>query len=183
MSRGNEVLLKMSYPKWFQAVLPPILFLYFIFVLVITVYFSRGGFTWIQVGISAFFWIIFALWLWIIPFVYSSLIATESGLCATGIFGRKQKLTWDEIVKISRPLFGIPNEFTYVFSKSGKKMILLRSMEGYSNLLELIQSKAPHLSQKRLPKELWPRKLSWKKVWLVTTGVIAVYIALRLIFK
>lgn len=183
MSRDDKVLLKMSYPKWFQVIVPPILLLYFIFVLAITVYLSRGGFTWLEVAISAFFWAIFALWLWIIPFIYSSLLATDAGLYATDMFRQKKKLSWDEIVRVSRPLFGIPNEFVYVFSRGGKKIVLLRGMEGYSDLLKLIESRAANLSSRGLPQEVWPRKLSWTKVWLVTAGVIVAYIALRLIFK
>lgn len=183
MSWDDKILLKVTYPKWFQIILPPILFLYLIFLLVLMVYFARDGFTWLKVGIGAFFLAILGIWLWMIPFIYSSLIATESALHATGIFRRRQKLTWDEIVRVSRPLFGIPNELVYVFSKSGQKMVLLRGMEGYPDLLKLIQSRAPYLSQKRLPEELWPRKHSWKRVWLVTAGIVAVYIILRLLFR
>jgi len=183
MSQDNKILLNVSYPKWFRIVVPPLLFLYLLFLLVMMVYFGRDGFTWLEVGISTFFWVVFGVWLWIIPFIYSSLVATESGLRATGIFRRRRRLTWDEIVRVSRPLFGIPSELIYVLSKSGEKMILLRGMEGYSDLLRLIESKALNLSARRLPAEVWPRKLSWKKVWLVISGVVVAYVAIRLIFK
>lgn len=183
MSRDDKVLLKVSYPKWFQVIVPPLLFLYLLFLVLMGFYFSRGDFTWPKVCIAAFLLAVFMIWLWIIPFIYSSLIATESGLRATGIFRRRRKLTWDEIVRVSRPLFGIPSELIYVFSKRGEKMVLLRGMEGYSDLLKLIESKASNLSGKRLPAEVWPRKLSWKTVWLVIAGIVAVYVGLRLLFK
>lgn len=183
MSHDDKILLKVSYPKWFQIIVPPLLFLYLLFLVLMGSYLTRGDFTWPKVGIAAFFLVVFMIWLWIIPFIYSSLIATESELRATGIFRRRRRLTWNEIARVSRPLFGIPSEVIYVFSKSGEKIVLLRGMEGYSDLLKLIESKASNLSQKTLPQNVWPRKLSWRTVWVVMTGIVALYIGLRLLFK
>lgn len=147
------------------------------------VYFSNDGFTFLEISGLAFFLAIFAVWFWLIPYLYSSVIATESGLEVTGPLVSKLEITWDEIVKVSRPLLGIPREFIYVFLESGEKIVLLRSMERYSNLLELIESKAPNLSPKKLPREVWPRKLSWGKTWLAIIGFLLVYMALKVFFK
>jgi hypothetical protein len=35
----------------------------------------------------------------------------------------------------------------YLFSKTGKKIILLRGMTGYTELLKLIESRAPNFSR------------------------------------
>lgn len=69
MSRDDKVLLKVSYPKWFQVIVPPLLFLYFLFLVLMGFYFSRGHFTWPKVGVAAFFLAVFMIWLWIIPFI------------------------------------------------------------------------------------------------------------------
>jgi len=44
------------------------------------VYFSNDGFTFLEISGLAFFLAIFAVWFWLIPYLYSSVIATESGL-------------------------------------------------------------------------------------------------------
>jgi hypothetical protein len=89
---------------------------------------------------------IVGLGLWMTPIFYSTIVVTEAGLELKGLLGSKRKFSWDEIVKVSRPRFGIPRDAMYIFSKTGKKIILLRNMTGYAELLKLIESRAPNLS-------------------------------------
>ena len=183
MIDSDKVLLKVSCPKWFLVVLPAVLVFSLLLFILMWVHFGQDGFTWPEVWGMAIFLAILAGWLWLIPFLYSSIIATDSGLRVTGLLGRNLNFTWDTIVKVSRPLLGIPREFIYVFSKSGDKMVLLRSMERYSDLLKLIETRAPNLSPKTLPQEMWLQKLSWGKTWLAIIGILIIYMILKVIFK
>jgi hypothetical protein len=92
----------------------------------------------------------------------------------------RRMFAWDEIIALSRPRFGIPQDEVHVLSKTGEKIILSRSMDGYSQLLELIQSKATNLS----PREIWPKKSSnqWRHI-LIFLALFIVYVIAKLIFK
>ena|SRR3989442_534345 len=151
----NKVLLQVSLPKWFRLfygiVAPITLLLFFI----VWFQYSRDGFTFSEVWKSLLLLTIVGLGLWITPIFYSTIVVTEAGLELKGVLGSKQEFSWDEIVKVSRPRFRIPKDTAYVFSETGKKIILSRSMTGYTELLKLIESRAPNLSPKKLPPELW----------------------------
>ena len=54
-------------------------------------------------------------------------------------------LTWNEIVEVKRPRFGIPVDFAYVISKNKDRLRLIRSMNNYRELIQLIKNKAPNL--------------------------------------
>jgi len=179
----DKVLLKVNCPKWFLIIFPLALLFSILIVTLMWIYFSNDGFTFLEVGGLTIFLPIFGIWLWLIPFLFSSVTAHESGLQVTGPLVSDLRFTWEEIVKVSRPFLGIPKEFIYIFSKDGEKMTLLRSMEGYLDLLELIESRAPNLLPKKLPREVWPRKRSWGRTWLVIIGFLVVYVALKLIFS
>lgn len=183
MNRTDKILLKVGYPKWFLVVISVVLPLTLIFLFLGLIYLNIGGFTWLRFSISTFFLAIIVLGFWLIPTIYSSILATDSGLQVRGFFGQKRQFTWDEIAKISKPRFGIPRDFAYVISRGGRKIIVMKSWEGYFDLLKLIESKASNLSHKRLPQEVWPKRLSWKKLWLIVIGVLVLYVFIRLIFR
>jgi len=183
MVKQDKVLVQASLPRWFKtfyAIDLPVMLLLFTFV---WIQFSRDGFTLSEILGSLFLLIIATLGLWLTPAFLSSITATESGLELHGLWGVRRNFSWNDIVKVSRPRFGIPREFTYVVSKSGEKMILLRSMKGYSELLELIQSRAPNLTLKKLPPELGPRRYTtfWRDA-LITFGLLVVYFILKRVF-
>lgn len=185
MVRDDRVLLRVSYPRWFLVlfgIAGLITLAIFLFALI---YYSRDGFILPEFWKSLFFLAILAGGLWIIPYIYCSIAATESGLQRVGLLGQKQHFSWDEIVRISRPRFRIPKEAVYVFSKSGQKMALLNGMEGYTELLEIIQSRAHNLSQKKLPQDLWPKRYSGRdflRAFLILFGLIFIYGVLRRFF-
>jgi hypothetical protein len=184
MAKDDRVLLKLNYPKWFRifyGVGAPLTLLLFI---IGWVHFSRNGFTSLELLKSALFLVIVGFGLYVSPVFYYSVVATEAGLQFNGVFGPKQQFAWNEIATVSRPRLGIPKEAIYIYSRSGEKTIIGRGMTGYSDLLELIQSRAPNLSPKELPRELLPSASSgeWKYV-LIFFGLFIIYVIVRLIFK
>lgn len=156
------------------------------FSLFVWIYYSWDGFT--APGVlwkSLFFLAVIGGGIWIVPFIYCSITATESGLQRVGLLGQRQHFSWDEIVKISRPRLGIPKEAVNVISKSGEKMVLLQGMESYAELLELIQSKRPNLLPKKLFEDLWPKQYMWRdflRTFLILLGFIIIYGVLRRFF-
>ena len=128
---------------------------------------------------SVFFFVFSTGCLWICRYIYSWITATESGLQVVGMLRSRQKFTWDEIVGVSRN-----SDFVSIFSNSGEKIVILSSMTGYPELLELIQSRAPNLSPKRLPQELWSNfsPSAWRVV-SIFFGLFVAYVMVRFIFK
>ena len=75
--------------------------------------------------------------------LFYSVVATESGILSFNSFGEGKLFDWTEIIEVKRPRFGIPYDFTYVISTDNEKMLLVRSMQNYKELIELIKAKAP----------------------------------------
>lgn len=183
MVHKDRVLLRVSAPKWL-VVAYTIGFLFTLALFVIAgVHFARRGFTWSTLWIVGFFLTITLLGMWIIPLFHSSYVATESGLEHVGLFGRRRKFSWEEITRVSRPRFGIPYDVAYVFSERSEKITLVRGIPGYTELLELIQSKAPNLDPKHLSQNLWVSQTSWKSTLWIVLGVLGAYLIFRLIVR
>jgi len=80
-------------------------------------------------------------------FLFYSVIAKNMGLETINPLGKNKTLNWEEIIGVRRPRFGIPYEFTYVVSKTDKKILLLRSMPKYKELISLIKTHASNLNE------------------------------------
>ncbi|MFQ5683978.1 MAG: hypothetical protein ACE5HC_11980 [Candidatus Binatia bacterium] len=184
MVKANKVLIRVGYPKWFRVfygIGAPITLLLFI---ITGVHFSRQGFTSSELALSVLFLAILGVGVWISPVFYRSVVAKEDELQIYGLFGLKLSLTWDEIIKVSRPRFGIPRDATYLFSRNGEKVTLAKGMEGYSELLDLIQVKALNVTPKPLPPDLWPETARrMRKETLIFFGLLLAYVIAKLIFK
>ncbi|MGH7772751.1 MAG: hypothetical protein ACREQA_11030 [Candidatus Binatia bacterium] len=179
----DNILLRVSHPKWVLIFLGIIasggIILYLPVFIFSLVHFVLEGFTIIKLLKSLYFFIFFAVCLGLGRYIYSSIIATESGLQVVGILRWRQKFTWDEIVGVSRNF-----DFVSIFSNSGGKIVILSSMTGYPELLELIQSRAPNLRPKRLAQELWSHfSPSPVRVVLIFFGLFVAYVIVRLILS
>lgn len=183
MAKEGRVLLRVSCPKWSLVLLGIVgslsLLLFMPIFILATIHWSRTGFTVTRFLICAVLLVIPVIYLWMIRHAYCWITATEAGLQARRMFGPKLMFSWNEIVRVSRPRLGIAGGAVYIFSKGGQTLSLLREMEGYSQLLDLIESRAPNLSPKQIPHDLWPKKRDiWKEflgTFLVLLGLIVVY--------
>lgn len=184
MTAQNTVILEVSLPKWFRvfyAVGAPVAVLIFV---IVWFHYGRDGYTFSEAWKLLLFLAIIGLGLWTTPIFLSTVLVTDAGLELKRVFGSPQRLSWDEIVLVSRPRSRIPYDAVYIISQTGRKIVLSRGMTGYSELLELIQSRAPNLTPKKLPRELWISGSSreWKYV-LIFFGLLIIYVIARLVFK
>lgn len=81
--------------------------------------------------------------------VFYSVAATDRGLETHNIIGSNKFFTWDEIVEIRKPHFGIPHDAIYLISRNKDRLTLLRGMKNLEELLQLIKDRSPNL--KRCP--------------------------------
>lgn len=96
------------------------------------------------------FGFILVIFWFLLKIVFYSVIATERGLATSNIFKSSNIFLWDQIVEVRRPRFGIPYDATYVISENKKKLLLVRSMRNYKELVELIKVKASNLERCQL---------------------------------
>lgn len=83
---------------------------------------------------------------WLFSMLFSYALATENGLEYINPFRKDRFIAWGNIVEVKRPLFKIPNDYSYVISKENtEKIILIRSMKNYRQMIGLIKEKAPNL--------------------------------------
>jgi len=144
MDRNQNTLIKTSFPRWFV--------IFISFCLVITLPLSTI-YTVVVIynnGLSVFGILLLTFVLaefWFLKFLFYSVTATEKGLEAANLLGSNKSFIWDEIVKVRRPPLGIPYDFSYVVSKNKEKMLLVRSMQNYKELIELIKVRSPNLQK------------------------------------
>jgi hypothetical protein len=79
--------------------------------------------------------------------LFYSVTAREIGLETHNIWGKKKVFLWKDIVQIRRPRFGIPKDASYVISSSEDKMLLVRSLKNYSELVQIIKVRAQNLQK------------------------------------
>lgn len=76
-----------------------------------------------------------------------SVVASTEGLKASNILGKEKFLNWTDIIAVRRPRFGLPQEIAYVVSNNRERLLLFRSMNHYSRVIELIRKRAPNLQK------------------------------------
>ena len=178
----DKVLLRVCLPKWFQIFYAIAALVSLPFFLFISFAYAHDGFIFPKILVSIFMLAMVGIILWAIPQFYSTICVTEFGVRSDRPFGLSQKkFKWDEIVTVSRPRFGIPYDLVYIMSQRGEKLPVVRGVQGYSELLEIIQSHAPNLTSKHLARELRP-KPSWKSFVILFLSFIA-YVLIRWFFR
>ena len=142
--------LKVSFPKWFVIFLSICGILTTSFFLSYIIWVIYHGQLASQMLRCAIFFSIILSGLWIsLKVLFYSVTATERGLETDNIAGSNKLFLWDEIVEVRRPRFGVPIDFLYVISKNKDKLLLVRSMKNYKELIELIKALAPNLQKCR----------------------------------
>ena len=146
MIKKHRVALTCSFPKWVRA--------FFSFCGIFTLIFFTAYIFWVIYSGQLFLQLLrvtvfggsIIVILWVYPkILFYSVFATEKGLESKNIFEENKLLTWNEIVEVKRPRFGIPVDFAYVISKNKDRLRLIRSMNNYRELIQLIKNKAPNL--------------------------------------
>ena len=178
--RRTSTPLRVNFPFWLRvlfAVGGPIVMLPLSFVLLNI---AQNEFTFFGILIGGFCVLIVGSILWAAPIVFSMIYATQSGIQRRGLLGGRQTFSWDEIKTVVRPRFRIPNDAAYIISNNDERMTVARSMSGYTELLRLIQEKAPNVRANPLSEDLWPSKSvnSWRGILIFLVLFIA-YIVIR----
>jgi hypothetical protein len=120
-----------------------------------------------------------AIMLYGIRIVFRSLVATEHGLELRVIGSAPARMPWADIHAVRRPTFGIPKDAAYIVSRSGRRLMIARSMSGLPELLALIERKAPHLQM--VAVGIAP-STSWRP-FIIALALVAAYIVVRMILK
>ncbi len=87
-----------------------------------------------------------AIWVFL-KVIFYSVTVTDEGLKTSNIIGKSKLFRWDEIVDLRRPRFGIPGDFNYVISRNNDSLLLVRSMQNYKELIDLIKVRSPNLGK------------------------------------
>ena len=93
------------------------------------------------------FFVILIILLFLLKILFYSVTATKKGLITANIIKSNKFLQWNEIVEVRRPRFGIPVDASYVISRNEGKLLLVRSMKNYKELIQMIKDKAPNLKR------------------------------------
>jgi hypothetical protein len=83
----------------------------------------------------------------LLKILFYSVTATEKGLITANIGKLSKFFQWNEIVEVRRPRFGMPVDASYVISKNKGKLLLIRSMKNYKELIQMIKDRAPNLER------------------------------------
>ena len=142
---SEDTLIKSSFPKWFKIfgsicfAITLLLFAFYTFSIIYSNQISTS---------KIILLVLISLSLWFfIKLLFYSVTATEGHLKNTNPLGTSKKFTWKEIIEVQRPRFGIPYDFTYVVSNNNDKLLLIRSMKNYNELIEFMKVKAPNLQK------------------------------------
>jgi hypothetical protein len=137
---------KAGFPLWFR------IFISFCWISVVATFAffmfktMPNGLSWSEIKGCLIFIVIIAAGFWVIArFLFYSVTSTEDGLETNNLFHQCKLLPWDEIVEVRRPRFGIPYDFSYVVSRGRHKMLLIRSMRNYQELIDVIRARAGNL--------------------------------------
>ncbi len=139
----NFNFIRVSFPKWVKYFMGIGFGLSILFLSIIYYDGYGPGFpTW---PFLIIFWPTLILGIWFYTFLFSETITSQAGLEHKNPFGFNRRLSWEEIVEVKRPLFGVPVDLTYIVSNKNEKILLIRSKKNYLELIEEIKTKAPNL--------------------------------------
>ena len=144
MNKNQNILIKTSCPKWFVI----LGFICFVITLLFSAFYTvmviyNNGLT----VFGIFLLIVVLSEFLFIKLLFYSVTATEIGLETANLLGSDKSFVWEEIVEVRGSRFGIPYDATYVVSKNKGKILLIRSMQNYKELIELIKVKSPNLQR------------------------------------
>lgn len=150
MGKHQSSNLKVSFPKWFVIFISICGILTISFCLFYMIWVIYHGQLASQLWRCAVLLSLLVIALWIFTkILFYSVTATERGLETANIVGASKSFQWDKIVEVRRPRFGIPKDASYVISKNKDKLLLVRSMKNYKELIELIKARAANLQKCR----------------------------------
>lgn len=81
----------------------------------------------------------------VLKVLFYSVTATDIGIETDNIIGTKKAFLWNDIVELRRPRFGIPKDASYVIASNDDKIMLIRSMRGYNELIKTVKIRAINL--------------------------------------
>jgi len=148
MTKKHSENLRISFPRWFVILLS--------FCGTVTIMFSVSYIGWVIYSgqltsrlfrTVIFFSLVLGIFWFLSKILFYSVTATEGGLETDNIVGSKQMFLWDEIVEVRRPRFRIPKDASYVISKNKDKLLLVRSMTNYKELVQMIKVRALNLKR------------------------------------
>lgn len=148
MDKNHSGYVKISFPRWFRIFLTfcgILTILFFAFYIVWVVY--NGQLASQLLSCAIFSSIILGGFWFFSKILFYSVTVTDRGLETDNIVGSNKLFLWDEIIEVRRSRFGIPVDFTYVISKNKGKLLLVRSMKNYKELIQLIKVRAPNLQK------------------------------------
>ena len=148
MDREQIGNLRICFPKWFIIIYTFCAIFTLLFFAIYMIFLINRGKLVSEMFNFIFFLVAILAGLWVLSrILFYSIIVTDKGLKTHNIFGSNMSVLWDEIIEVRRPKFGIPVDFTYVFLSNKSKLILIRSMQNYKKLIQLIKEKAPNLQK------------------------------------
>ena len=149
MLKENCTFLKVSFSRWYVALVGCCGLLTVVLSLAYLIYtVLHGEFFERLLRCSAFAVVLLSLLWFLARILFYAVYATERGIRTENILNKKELIPWDEIVEIKRPRIGIPKDAIYLITNNHQKILLIKSMNNYSRLLELIKTRAPNLRSK-----------------------------------
>lgn len=139
-------ILRVGFPKWFKVLYGVCIVGFFIVIMYI---FAEAAFLHYighnLRGMRWGYWFVVAIevlgicfYVEVVPYF---VVATEEGLRAEGMFGREKSFLWEEIAEVRRPRLSTLTDLAYIVSNSGAKIVVLRSMTNYPELVQLIEQR------------------------------------------
>jgi hypothetical protein len=93
-----------------------------------------------------------------------------------------QHFPWSEIARVARPRFGIPNDAVYIVARSGRRMMLVRSLPGTRELVEVVRARGTNVAPMPATDDLVGKRESWRSLaWAGVSG-LAIYGVLKLLY-
>ena len=115
----------------------------------------------------------------LVPYQYFVYLATASGIERKGLLRRRQEISWSSIVRVSESRF--VKGVVYIIADDGDKIVLLKGMPHYAELLGVIQARASRLSPPGLPRSVWPTSKSWRQLWIVVAAVLVIVVVMQVL--
>jgi len=149
MLQENSTILKVSFSRWYIVLIGCCGFLTAGLSLAYIIYTVLHGEFLARLLRCSAFAILFLSILWFLArILFYVVYATEYGIRAKNILSKTEFIPWHEIVEIKGPKIGIPRDVINLITQDRRKIRLIKSMNNYSRLLELVKTRAPNLRSK-----------------------------------